>query len=105
MRIFLDGSQISGPFVAPDTTVDKAVDLTCATPGPHQILAKAFACAGFSPEIDPTDPQYIVEKSDSLSASGQTTIGGFYDEDTHKFSVTTNFPFTGSRSIGVELEQ
>ena len=105
IRIFFDDSLISGPFTSgPDGTVDTVTDLTCASPGQHQIVAKALACAGFSPEFDPSDPNFIATANDSVSVSGQTTLSASYDEDSHQLTVRTNFPNTGGRDLAVYLD-
>src|SRR5206468_10020365 len=70
---------------------------------PHQIIAKAFACAFPSQ----TDPTLIATANDSVTVAGQTTISGSYDEDHQQLTINTYFANTYSylvRSVTVYVD-
>src|SRR5262249_19202764 len=101
VRIFFDGSQINGTFTSTsDGVVSTTTDLSCATPGTHQIQAKAFICASVSPEVDPTDPNFIgISSIDSVPVNDQTTVNATFNQDNEPLPVSGQTTITGTLTI------
>jgi len=76
LRLDLDGHTLYETTVSPQSgTLNVAVSLTCAPPGPHTLVATAFACGTLGPTTYPSDPDLIAQAATSVNTDHKPSVG------------------------------
>ncbi|HKS22370.1 MAG TPA: RHS repeat-associated core domain-containing protein [Thermoanaerobaculia bacterium] len=99
VRLTLDGSLLrEDTFDAQSGTFTVPVNLACAAPGSHVLVATAWACGGVSPTRYPTDPDYIAQDSTTVNTDHTPAVGVALDTSVSPPVAVVNYSFPRTNS-------
>lgn len=106
VRLDLDGHTLGEWIFDPQSgTMDVPINLTCAAPGVHTLVATAFACGTISPVTYPSDPDLIAQASTSVNTDHKPVVGVSVDTSVTPQVAIVDYSFPRTNDSSQRLLQ
>lgn len=106
VRLELDGHTLSEWMSDTNAgTMDIPINLACAAPGVHTLVATAFACGTIGPVTYPTDPDLIAQASTNVSTDHKPTASVTVDTSVNPQVAIVDYSFPRTNASSQRLLQ